>query len=447
MLTLKSISPAIALLYRLVEVGAIAFTGYYSLFIPFEGGIPPNRLYWLVISGACVLYGLMSSALYRSWRGTAALEAIIGISKAWSSVLLVLFIVIIFTQTGTSFSRYWIAAWSISTWVLLTLIRLFFAFLFQKLRQKGFNARHIAIIGDGGLANNLASQIALNTWSGYVLRMQLPATDLMAIEQIDSWSLDEIWIAMPIDQSNQLQNVLGALKHCPLVIKFVPDLFMFRLINLSVTEVLGTPMLNLTSTPFVGLNLFVKTLEDLILSSLILILMSPVLILLAIGVKLTSPGPIFYRQQRMGLNGRSFMMLKFRSMPADTETSGAVWGGSEAKVIHPFSAWIRKYNLDELPQFLNVLMGQMSIVGPRPERTEFINQFQAEIPDYMKKHIVKAGITGWAQVHGLRGDTDIKKRIEYDLFYIEDWSLGLDLKIIAMTIIQTVIPIKHPTAS
>jgi putative colanic acid biosynthesis UDP-glucose lipid carrier transferase len=164
---------------------------------------------------------------------------------------------------------------------------------------------------------------------------------------------------------------------------------------------------------------------------------------LALGVKLTSPGPIFYRQQRVGLNGRSFMMLKFRSMPADIEKSEAVWGRSDSKVIHPFSAFIRKYNLDELPQFLNVLMGQMSIVGPRPERAEFIKEFQEEIPNYMKKHLVKAGITGWAQVHGLRGDTDLRKRIEYDLFYIEEWSIGLDLKIITMTAIQTIFPVKR----
>ncbi|MEI6612711.1 MAG: hypothetical protein WCL45_07620, partial [Polynucleobacter sp.] len=242
-MTLKSISSSVALLYRLVEIAAIAFTGYCALFIPFEGGIAPNSLYRLVIACACILYGLMARTLYRSSRGTNVLETIIGISKAWGSVLLVFFIVIVFSQAGTSFSRSWITAWSISTWVLLVLLRLVFALVFQKLRQKGFNARYIAIIGDGELAKNLVKQIALNTWSGYVLHTQLPATDLMAIEQIDSRSLDEIWIAMPIDQSNQLQNVLGALKHCPLVIKFVPDLFMFRLINLSVTEVLGTPML------------------------------------------------------------------------------------------------------------------------------------------------------------------------------------------------------------
>ena len=361
------------------------------------------------------------------------LETIIGISKAWGSVLLVFFIVIVFSQAGTSFSRSWITAWSISTWVLLVLLRLVFALVFQKLRQKGFNARYIAIIGDGELAKNLVKQIALNTWSGYVLHTQLPATDLMAIEQIDSRSLDEIWIAMPIDQSNQLQNVLGALKHCPLVIKFVPDLFMFRLINLSLTEVLGTPMLNLTSTPFVGLNLFVKTLEDLILSSLILILMSPVLLLLAIGVKLTSPGPIFYRQQRMGLNGRSFMMLKFRSMRADAERNGPGWTTKDDPRRTRVGAFIRKASIDELPQFINVLMGDMSVVGPRPEQPTYVEQFRRSIPRYMERHREKAGVTGWAQINGLRGDTSIAERTKYDLWYIENWSLWLDFKIILRT--------------
>ena len=446
MLTLKSTSPLIALLFRLLELGIISLTGYFSLFTRFKEGAPPSPNYWLLIFGACVLYSLLSNALYRSWRGVNALDSIIQMSKVWFSVLIVMLITIIFTQTETSFSRYWMVVWSIGTWLQLTTLRLVFSLIFQKLREKGFNVRYIAIIGSGELALHLANQIALNAWSGYILRAQLNSDDLVEIINMDFRLFDEIWIATPINQSTQLNKILDVLKNSPLVIKFIPDLFMFRLINMRVTEVLGTPMLNLTSTPFFGLNLLFKILEDFILSTLILILMSPIMVVLAIGVKISSPGPVFYRQERAGLNGRAFKMLKFRSMPIDTEKAGAVWGNSDSKVSHPFSAFIRKYNLDELPQFINVLMGQMSIVGPRPERIEFINNFQTEIPNYMKKHLVKAGITGWAQVHGLRGDTDIKKRIEYDLFYIEDWSLGLDLKIIAMTVIQTLIPIKHPTA-
>lgn len=185
-----------------------------------------------------------------------------------------------------------------------------------------------------------------------------------------------------------------------------------------------------------GMNQLVKWLEDKVVSSLILLLISPLMIFLALGVMLTSRGPVFYRQERVGLNNKPFHMLKFRSMPVDTEKTGVHWGGSAAKATTRFGQFIRKTSLDELPQFLNVLKGDMSIVGPRPERPMFVEQFKEEIPDYMKKHMVKAGITGWAQVHGWRGDTDLKTRIEYDLYYIENWSLWLDLKIIVMTVFK-----------
>jgi putative colanic acid biosynthesis UDP-glucose lipid carrier transferase len=208
------------------------------------------------------------------------------------------------------------------------------------------------------------------------------------------------------------------------------------LINHGSTEVLGVNMLNLNASPFSGEALISKNVEDFVISLLILICLSPLLLVLAIAVKVTSPGPILYRQERVGLNGRPFMMLKFRSMPADVEKNGVRWGNSEGKIAHPFSKWMRRMNLDELPQFINVLRGQMSIVGPRPERVEFIDQFSREVPNYAKKHLVKAGITGWAQIHGLRGDTDLNKRIEYDLFYIENWSLLLDLKIILLTAVE-----------
>jgi putative colanic acid biosynthesis UDP-glucose lipid carrier transferase len=195
-------------------------------------------------------------------------------------------------------------------------------------------------------------------------------------------------------------------------------------------------MLNLNASPFSGEALVVKNIEDFVISLLILILLSPLLLILAICVRLTSSGPILYQQERVGLNGRPFKMLKFRSMPANIEKNGVHWGNSETKTTQPFLRWMRRMNLDELPQFINVLRGEMSIVGPRPERVEFIEQFSREIPNYPKKHLVKAGITGWAQIHGLRGDTDLSKRIEYDLYYIENWSLKLDIKIILMTAIE-----------
>jgi putative colanic acid biosynthesis UDP-glucose lipid carrier transferase len=160
------------------------------------------------------------------------------------------------------------------------------------------------------------------------------------------------------------------------------------------------------------------------------------MLLIAIGVKLDSPGPVFYRQERVGLNGRPFMMLKFRSMPEDVEAEGVRWGGSRRKSTTRFGGFLRRTSLDELPQFINVLRGDMSIVGPRPERPMFVEQFKDEIPDYMRKHLVKAGITGWAQIHGWRGDTDLRARIEHDLYYIENWSLWLDLKIMLLTLFR-----------
>ena len=248
--------------------------------------------------------------------------------------------------------------------------------------------------------------------------------------------VDEVWLALSLSEEAAIKDALHALRHSTASIRFAPDMFTLRLINHGVSDVLGVPMFDLSTSPMTGTNQLVKWLEDKVLSSLILLLISPIMILLALGVKLTSPGPVFYRQERVGLNNKPFHMLKFRSMPVDTEKSGVQWGGSAAKAKTRFGQFIRKTSLDELPQFLNVLKGDMSIVGPRPERPMFVEQFKEEIPDYMKKHMVKAGITGWAQVHGWRGDTDLRTRIEYDLYYIENWSLLLDLKIVVMTVFK-----------
>jgi len=200
--------------------------------------------------------------------------------------------------------------------------------------------------------------------------------------------------------------------------------------------VLGVQMIDLYGTPMNGTNLFIKTVEDYLLASTILLMISPLMIALAIGVKINSPGPVFYRQERMGWNGDVFEILKFRTMPTDLESEEVVWGGSAQKSVTRFSKWLRSTSLDELPQFFNVLQGKMSIVGPRPERPMFVEKFKQEIPGYMKKHLVKAGITGWAQIHGWRGDTDLHTRIEHDLYYIENWSLWLDLKIILFTVFR-----------
>jgi putative colanic acid biosynthesis UDP-glucose lipid carrier transferase len=218
-------------------------------------------------------------------------------------------------------------------------------------------------------------------------------------------------------------------------IRFVPDIYSFHLLNHSMTDVGGLPVISLTETPMSGINRIVKAIEDYALASVLLVLASPLMLLIALGVKLTSPGPVLYRQERVTWNGEKFQMLKFRTMPVDAEAaSGPVWSRHGERRATPLGAFLRRTSLDELPQFFNVLHGEMSLVGPRPERPEFVERFRQEIPGYMQKHLVKAGISGWAQVNDLRGDSDLSQRIQYDLYYIDNWSLWFDLRIMVLTL-------------
>ena len=229
--------------------------------------------------------------------------------------------------------------------------------------------------------------------------------------------------------------ILDKLASTPIIAKYVPDIFSFNLLHSKMEMYAGLPVVSVFDTPLSSrTNNLIKRFEDITLSSIILVMISPIMLALAVGVKLSSPGPVFYRQTRITESNRPFKMMKFRSMPVNADAGGAVWGNADKKTNTRFGQFIRKTSLDELPQFINVLRGDMSIVGPRPERDVFVEKFRDEIPRYMQKHMVKAGITGLAQVSGLRGDTCLKTRVEYDLRYITEWSVSLDIKIILKTI-------------
>lgn len=426
-----------SLIHRIVDTGVIYATGFIALQIRFWNSAIPNESYEIFILGACVVYLLISSQAFGEKLSLSPKQQILRVSKLWLTLFFIVLFVIVFTQSGNLLSRIWLVLWSALAWFFLILTNLLVDVIFSKLHGLGANKKKVAIIGSGILATQLIEQINKASHPKYELIYTISQIDdNSSIESLSRQLLDEIWIALPISESAKLPLLIDQLRFSSASIKYAPDLFTFRLINHGSTEILGVNMLNVNASPFSGEALLIKNLEDFILSLLILILLSPLLLFLAIAVKLTSPGPVLYKQERVGLNGRPFKMLKFRSMPVDVEKSGVRWGNSESKTVHPFSRWMRRMNLDELPQFINVLLGQMSIVGPRPERVEFIDEFARQIPNYAKKHLVKAGITGWAQIHGLRGDTDLHKRIEYDLYYIENWSLLLDLKIILFTAIE-----------
>jgi putative colanic acid biosynthesis UDP-glucose lipid carrier transferase len=217
----------------------------------------------------------------------------------------------------------------------------------------------------------------------------------------------------------------------------VPDIFGFELLRHSFSEIAGMPVIGLSDTPIEGTARMLKTAEDYVLGAFLLVIASPVFAIIALAILATSGAPVFYRQTRVTSNGRQFTMLKFRTMAVNAETqSGPVWSAPDTNRGTALGRMLRRYSLDELPQLINVLAGDMSLVGPRPERPEFIARFRKDVPGYMQKHLVKAGITGWAQVNDLRGSSDLPKRIQYDLYYIDNWSLWFDLRILGLTIMH-----------
>jgi putative colanic acid biosynthesis UDP-glucose lipid carrier transferase len=247
--------------------------------------------------------------------------------------------------------------------------------------------------------------------------------------------IDQVWIALPLRAEERIKEILTTLQTQAVEVRFLPDIYGFHLLNHSLREVAGFPIISLNETPFEGVAGVVKRIEDIVLGTLLLVAVSPFMAVIALGVRLSSPGPVLFRQTRVTWNGEHFEMLKFRSMPVGAEAhTGPTWASPGEARATRFGAFLRRHSLDELPQLFNVLGGEMSLVGPRPERPEFVSRFRSEIPGYMQKHLVKAGITGWAQVNDLRGDTDLRERIRHDLYYIENWSLWFDLRIVFLTI-------------
>ena len=254
---------------------------------------------------------------------------------------------------------------------------------------------------------------------------------------IQQQRIDQVFISLSLKEQHRLEELKDLLSEQWVDVRIVPDLGSFRTLHTDVESFAGMPLVTLVQSPMTGWNQMLKRMLDLAGAILALILFSPLMLLIAFLVKITSPGPILYRQQRMGLDGKTFFTLKFRSMRQDAEKqTGAVWATENDTRRTTLGVYLRRFNLDELPQLFNVLNGEMSLVGPRPERPVLIEEFKSKIPNYMLRHKVKAGITGWAQINGWRGNTSLEKRIEHDLYYIERWSVWLDLKILLLTVFK-----------
>jgi Undecaprenyl-phosphate glucose phosphotransferase len=251
--------------------------------------------------------------------------------------------------------------------------------------------------------------------------------------------IDQLYVALPLDEHSKVVQVVEGASREGVDIKIVPDLLQFIALRARLEEIDGVPIININDVPLQGLNSFIKRSVDVVFSAVALVVLAIPLAIVALLVRMTSPGPVFYYQERMGLDGRAFRVYKFRSMYLDAEReTGPIWARDDDPRCTPLGRILRRFDIDELPQVWNVFKGDMSLVGPRPERPFFVQQFKQQYPQYMLRHKVRAGITGWAQVNGLRGNTSLEKRIEYDLYYIGNWSLRLDLKIMWLTLVRSV---------
>lgn len=392
--------------------------------------------------------------VYRPWQNDAMRGEIARLVRAWVSAIVMVIAIVALVRLHFWFgsSYRWIVTWWMLGLVFMLIARGLLSRLLQWMRAKGWSQGRIVMVGLNQMAMAVSRQLSRSSWAGLQVigyvddcsaasiadsDFSLPRLgkleDLAAI--VSKEAIDEVWIAFPGEAL--AERAQYELRHLPVSIRLVIDCFAFKQSKfLSLNTVAGIPTLDVSVSPLHGVNRYIKEIEDRVLAFVLLLLISPLLLVIAAGVKLSSPGPVFYRQVRVGWNNRKFTMLKFRSMPVDAEAkTGAVWAKPGEKRATRFGGFLRKTSLDELPQLINVLMGDMSLVGPRPERPDFVEVFKDQVPNYMKKHMVKAGITGWAQVNGWRGDTDLNRRIEHDLYYIQHWSLWFDMEIAFRTVL------------
>ncbi len=440
--------------FTLVAAGWIL--AYYLRFevfatwpVPLPEWLPLDRyltfLPWILLVSAFVFW---ASGLYVPDRAQRLTRLVFGVAKAVALELLVVTASLTFYREFYV-SRLTIILFGIITPTLMVALRLVLYFYVRQSRQQGKNLKRVLIVGAGVAGRRLERSFQLYPWMGFEVvgflddhktdEPDVLGTVEEAVAVFDRFEetqpIDYVYIALPLAASARIEALLDAFSTRLAHVCLVPDLLHYDIINSRITDVDGLPVIHLIDEAPFDFRRVLKRMVDVAFSTVFLLLAAPLMLAVAVAVKLSSPGPVFYRQERMSLNGQRFQMLKFRSMPVDAEAgTGAVWAKPGEDRATSVGKFLRRTSLDELPQFINVLKGDMSVVGPRPERPVFIETFRDQVPRYMLRHKMKAGITGWAQVNGWRGNTSIEKRIQYDLYYIQNWSLKLDLKIMWLTV-------------
>jgi Undecaprenyl-phosphate glucose phosphotransferase len=455
---LKRYQRTVGDLFRMLDACVIVAAWLLSYWVrfyasPFEvtKGLPAFETYAALSPLVAVLWMVVFTwmRVYESRRMVGRIDEVILVLKAHGFALL-LFIATTYLFEDYKYSRLVVMYFAVLGAAGIALFRLALRSFLRRMRARGYNLRHVLAVGEGPSLEALVQR--LDAFPELGLRVAgIVTSEICRVETVAGkpvlghfrhirrilahTKVDEVLIALAADQQQEGDLILELLQDETMDIRLVPDVLRYVTLGCEVDNFDGMPVLRLNDSPLVGSAAYMKRAIDIVFSLLALIVLAPLMLLIAVLVKLTSDGPVLYGQERMGLDGRTFRMLKFRSMRIDAEKKvGAVWATVRDGRRTPIGALLRKTSLDELPQFWNVLHGEMSLVGPRPERPVFVSQFRGKIPHYMLRHKVKSGITGWAQVNGWRGDTSLESRIECDLFYIKNWSFALDLKIMTMTL-------------
>lgn len=400
-----------------------------------------------VVPGYLILYAVFH--LYTPKRVQGRRLEFSNIIKA-NSVGFLLFIMTLYMIELIHFSRQMIMIFYVFNILLEALGRNAIRYILRSMREKGFNLKHILLVGYSRAAEAYIDRINANPQWGYVVRGILDDKvsagtvykGIKVIGRIDNLMiilpenrLDEIAITLSISEYARLEEIVNMCEKSGVHTKFIPDYNHMIPTKPYTEDLLGLPVINIRNVPLTNtVNIVMKRIMDIIGAVCAIILFSPIMLLVALLIKITSPGPIIYSQERVGLHNKTFRMYKFRSMEVREDRNG--WTKKNDPRVTPVGKIIRKLSIDELPQLYNVLIGDMSLVGPRPERPFFVEKFKEEIPRYMVKHQVRPGMTGWAQINGYRGDTSIRKRIDCDLYYIENWTIGLDFKILFLTVFK-----------
>lgn len=441
--------------YRLADVLCIAI----GFIISIQRGLTTTaNIYVTVAAVAIVVFFLMAEAggLYRSWRGVSVHRELVGALVCWGCTLMALLTLGFLTKQTAQFSRISMVTWFVVTPAMMIIARIATRGTQHALRSLGYNIRTFAIVGVNELGFQLARNIEASPEMGLLLvgffddrptqrNPEIPAElghcvgsiqDL--VDKARSGDVDSIYFTFPMRAEDRIRGVLDKLGDTTASVYIVPDFFVFQLLHSRWTDILGLPAVSVFDSPLYGIDGMAKRLGDIVFASLFLLFAAVPMAVIAVAIKLTSPGPVFFHQQRYGLDGREIRIWKFRTMKVCEDGPQAVQAVKNDPRVTSLGAILRNTSLDELPQLFNVLGGSMSLVGPRPHPNALNEEFRARIGGYMLRHKVKPGITGLAQVNGARGETEspekMKKRIEYDHCYIREWSLWMDMKILLKTV-------------